>query len=479
MNIKKYITSLIIYLILLTTTIFAQGITIGNGTTLTLGANTLTVSGSWDNSGTFAAASGTVIFASPDGNQTISKTGGETFDDLVINKAAGDIQLLSNVSVNNALTLTSGDIDLNGNIITLGSSASFSETSGNTVKGNSGGYITCTKNLNAPDRVNILGAVITSAIDLGSTTVKRGHVIQTLRGGQSISRYYDISPATNSGLNATLEFNYDESELNVLSESHFQFYCSTDDGTSWTYMTGTVNTTNNTVTLNGIDHFSRWTISSAFAPMANLKAFLQGAFLGSAMTTTLNYAGLIPLSQPYNTPPWNYAGTESVASIPLGVVDWVLVELRTGTEASTTIASRAGFIKSDGSIVDLDGSGLLRFSGLANDYYVVIRHRNHAAIMSATPVNINSTSALYSFAAAQSQAYGTNPMKDLGGGAFGMYAGDTNASGVVDVIDRGNTWDERNQSAVYSNSDTDLSGSINTLDIETTWNNRNITSKVP
>ena len=66
------------------------------------------------------------------------------------------------------------------------------------------------------------------------------------------------------------------------------------------------------------------------------------------------------------------------------IVDWVLVELRTGTAAGTKVATRAAFLKSDGTIVDTDGTSPVQFTGLsAGNYYIVIRHRNHLAIMSA------------------------------------------------------------------------------------------------
>ena len=75
---------------------------------------------------------------------------------------------------------------------------------------------------------------------------------------------------------------------------------------------------------------------------------------------------------------------------------------------------------SDGSVVDLDGSSQVKFNGIVpGNYYIVIRHRNHLPIMSANPVNLSFTnSLLYDFSTAQTQAYGTQPMKDFGGGVF-------------------------------------------------------------
>ena len=35
------------------------------------------------------------------------------------------------------------------------------------------------------------------------------------------------------------------------------------------------------------------------------------------------------------------------------------------------------------------------------------------------------------FSTAQTQAYGTQPMADLGGSVFGMYAGDANTSAII------------------------------------------------
>ncbi|MBN2174518.1 MAG: hypothetical protein JW731_10310, partial [Bacteroidales bacterium] len=60
----------------------------------------------------------------------------------------------------------------------------------------------------------------------------------------------------------------------------------------------------------------------------DLQVFLEGPYNGSGMDTWLNDASKIPLTQPYNTSPWNYGGGESVAAIPSNVVDWILIELR-------------------------------------------------------------------------------------------------------------------------------------------------------
>jgi hypothetical protein len=165
--------------------------------------------------------------------------------------------------------------------------------------------------------------------------------------------------------------------------------------------------------------------------VANVKAYLQGPYSGSAMLTGLNTAGIIPPAQPYNVAPWSYAGTETVTSIPAGVVDWVLVELRTGTAAATKVATRAAFIKSNGAVVDLDGTSAVGFAGLpAGSYYIVLRHRNHLAVMSAAAVALTTTSAVYDFTTGTSKYYGADA-REVAAGVFGLWAGDVTANGNV------------------------------------------------
>jgi hypothetical protein len=169
-------------------------------------------------------------------------------------------------------------------------------------------------------------------------------------------------------------------------------------------------------------------------PRFAVKIFLQGPYSGSAMTTTLNSAHYLPLAQPYGGPPWFYPGTESIGSIPSStIVDWVLCEIRPSAAMSTVLEQHPGFLKSDGSIVALDGVSPLEFTyASAGSYYLVVRHRNHLAVMSASPIFASALGpGTIDFTTAMSNAYGTNPMKEVVTGTFGMWAGDVNANGNV------------------------------------------------
>ncbi|MBX2976964.1 MAG: T9SS type A sorting domain-containing protein [Ignavibacteriaceae bacterium] len=191
-----------------------------------------------------------------------------TVKGLNISNANG-VTLGSNLTVNGQLIVSSGYLDLNGNNVTLGSDATLVEAPNATVKGLTG-KISATRSLNNPSAVNVagLGAVITSASNLGETVVERYHSARTGNSNSSIYRYYLISPANNSNLNATFRYYYDESELQGIVESNLILYKSeTAEPNSWTKVGGAVNTTNNYVEVSGVNSFSYWTAADSMNPI--------------------------------------------------------------------------------------------------------------------------------------------------------------------------------------------------------------------
>jgi len=206
----------------------------------------------------------------------------------------------------------------------------------------------------------------------------------------------------------------------------------------------------------------------------NAKVFLEGPYSAGTMSTSLRTLGKIPLLQPYSVSPWNYNGSEQVASIPANVTDWVLVELRTGTAASTKVASRAGFLKNNGLITDLDGNGLLNFPGVsAGNYYIVIRHRNHIPVMSAAPVALAAASVLYDFSTGSAKVYGgANGYKiiDPGLSRWGMISGDATNEGSIYINDYTDVWvPSFGLSGTYTRADFNMDGNVFINDYTDYW----------
>jgi hypothetical protein len=161
--------------------------------------------------------------------------------------------------------------------------------------------------------------------------------------------------------------------------------------------------------------------------VVNLKVFLAGPYSAGSMSTALNTLGLIPLTSQTAYAAATYGYTAKVVpAIPAPtIVDWVLVELRTGTAAATKTAIQAAFLKSNGTIVDTNGTSPLTYHGIpSGQYYIVVRHRNHLPVMTAALLALNASGDQYDFTTAQEKAYGTNAMFALTGGGFGLIAGD-------------------------------------------------------
>ncbi len=206
----------------------------------------------------------------------------------------------------------------------------------------------------------------------------------------------------------------------------------------------------------------------------NVKVLLEGPYKNGTMTNTLSVQNLIPKVQPYNSSPWKYNGTESVSSFSPNTVDWILIELRSTTDSVSTVAKRAALLRTDGTIVDLDGTSPVKFDFIPSDnYYIVIRHRNHLAIMSSRSVLLSDSTNLYDFSTSESQAYGLNAQASLGNGFYGMYGGDGDANGGVSSTDRNNVWRLENGIIGYLQGDYDLSGGANSTDLNSCWRTSN------
>jgi hypothetical protein len=209
----------------------------------------------------------------------------------------------------------------------------------------------------------------------------------------------------------------------------------------------------------------------------DITAFPEGPFNGTNLNTSLNAAGLLPLSQPYDVAPWNYNGTESVGTIPnANVVDWVLIELRDATDAAsatsgTRILRQAAFLLNDGSVVAMNGSANLTFTAsIAHQLFVVLYHRNHLGVMSATGLTQAGGIYSYNFTTGGGQAYGgSSAQNEIAPGVWGMISGDDNGDGMIDNLDKTIEWDLEAGLSGMKASDLNLDGQVDNRDKDECW----------
>ncbi len=210
-------------------------------------------------------------------------------------------------------------------------------------------------------------------------------------------------------------------------------------------------------------------------PRLAVKVFLQGTYNTAAHAMRMNLAGKIPATSPH-------ADNRNAGSIPEGITDWVCMELRSTVDGEA-VYSRSYLLRSDGYLAEDDGSVTnLTLTGLApGDYYIVIRHRNHLAIMSATAQSLSGTLTTYNFTVDESTPYDKyygGSAAQLDTGIYGMFSGDANNSGIINATDY-LTVKGQSGSASYNPSDCNMNGSVNATDYLVVKPNSGKNSQVP
>ena len=219
------------------------------------------------NNGLFSSGTGTVKFTGFQ-NSTISGSSPISLYMMDIAKTnSAKVMLNHDIGIDLAVNFVSGQLDLNGNNISLSASGYISgETELNRITGNNGGYIEIGQNIGTPNMANPgnLGAFISSTANIGVVTVRRGHTPQNGAGlPNSINRYYALVPSNNTNLNATLRLKYFDAELNGQTETGLVMYQSNDAGGNWNNLSQTSRSANsNYVEKTGINSFGLQTLAN-------------------------------------------------------------------------------------------------------------------------------------------------------------------------------------------------------------------------
>ncbi len=170
-------------------------------------------------------------------SSTIGGSAGLDFKEITINKPSSVLKMTGELLIQDKLNFQTGHLDLNGNILSLAPLALFlGEKSSSRLIGENGGYATINVIMNNPNLQNPgnLGLSVTSAANMGTVSIFRGHQIQSQGGSPfSIKRHYAIESSNGSNFLGNLRFAYFDEELNGIDEDFTQIW-SSDNGTNWT-----------------------------------------------------------------------------------------------------------------------------------------------------------------------------------------------------------------------------------------------------
>ena len=171
-------------------------------------------------------------------------------------------------------TITSGSVNLpaKGTLTMNGGTTMYLNPAGSMNEGTNpvSGTISATRTISTSgDPMGNIGFdVASAAVAPGVTTVVRQNgTALSGNGHSSIKRYYDVNPAIDNALGATVDFAYGPAELNGITETNLVLSKSTDGGTSWTGKAGSINTSLHKITATAVQSLSRWTAADVNAPL--------------------------------------------------------------------------------------------------------------------------------------------------------------------------------------------------------------------
>jgi hypothetical protein len=450
----------------------------------------LRVQGNFTNSGTYTGVGTTGILEIYGSGSSDLNVGNATIANLVINKTnvSDLVKLTASATVSHSFTLTNGlfSTDPVGNpsfVLSSPVTASYSFAADKEIIGSvrRTSWVDGTATVfNAPNMqlTTNAGTPPTEVTVTMIPAIGSGDPTQTER---EVKRKFNFVQTGGTGFTADIRYPYLASELNSNIEGNLVPWRLTSGEWNARLTSITRDETNNFVSTTGIpaaELTDEWKLADPNYTM-NVTAFLRGAWNGTSMNTTLNIAGSIPLNQPYNITPFNYSGTESVASIPANVVDWVLIEHRkpisglpTDALVSTISGRKAGFLLNNGIVVDLDGVTPIRVPiSKQGSSFLVVRHRNHLGVLS-NALSSNSTGTFTNDYSLLANAYkpvgaASDPLVLLAGGVeYGLWAGDASRNGTVNVFDVNQVRAAIAASLTgYQTTDLNLSNSINATDV--------------
>ena len=450
------------------------------------------VQGDFTNAGTYNTTTSDDSLVMSGSTAASLNAGSASLSYLTINKSSGvKVTLAANATVGTKLDYTQGilttDPGSTSFVLSAPVTATFNFATGSEIIGRvqrTSWVNGSASSFNQPNMI-ITTTGGTAPSDFTVNMIPESEGGNPAQDEREVKRYFQFAFTGGSGFSTTARFPYVSGDLNTNTEANLIPWKL--NGSEWTGRLSslTKDATNDYVESGGIPAdtlLQEWKLADPFYTIT-AQVYLRGPWNSGAglMNTSLN--AILPLSQPYNAGPFNYAGTESVGSIPnTSIVDWVLLEVR---KPSTGLAANAGssaitgrkavFLLNNGTLVDLDGSSApsipIYKQGSGN--FIAIRHRNHLGMLSNVSYG-TSTGFSNDFRTLanvyKSPSSASNPVVALPSSSnFGMWAGDAigaTGAGTVNATDANSVKSAiANLLSGYQRSDINMNNSINATDV--------------
>lgn len=406
------------------------------GSTIT-NNGTIEVKGDFENLATLTSTDpASLVKFTGSGDSEFTSNGAELYH-LQINKTSGKVILQDDAAVSNMLTLDDGVVELGDHDLTIGESGATANASTDSYVDASGaGFMK--KEMTGPgaftfpvgddNEYSRLESVMTSGSYMADAAMAVSVVddtldVQPVDATDYISRYWNVELENISGATEnTLTGHYTAADLagsSAMAANVNGFSHTVANGLDFTNSAGNAGAMTVTSRVDG-QASADFSGSNKYGSI-DLAVFLQGALSGASMSTAIN--GLLPLTSPYTS-------GEVVESIPSAdIVDWIEIEVRDAGDNSNVLSTHSAFLKSNGEVVGLSGSGDVLLKDAPASAFIAVRHRNHLGVMASGTSNLDGSASI-DFTDPNTSTFGTDAQA-LVGSVHAMRGGDVNGDGFV------------------------------------------------
>lgn len=283
----------------------ANYVNIGTGSSLDLAGFQLSIGGDFKNDGTFTHNNGSIVLNGT-GEQNIKGANSIDFYDLQLNKSSGEVIINRDVSVENTLTLTSGNIRLNDiNLIITstgsisgGSASSFIETSTSSCltqqdigsTGRTGDIVYPVGSVGStytPVTINnTAGTADDFCVFVCENVYSGGGCSGTQLTAKVVNKTWDISPNTGTGLDVTATFQWNGSDAAGDFDYTYAYLAHYTGGKWDSYTPADISGQSDpyTLSLSGISTFSSFGAGSDDSALPVDLVYFTGFQYGSGVT---------------------------------------------------------------------------------------------------------------------------------------------------------------------------------------------------
>jgi len=368
-----------------------------SGSITVLGDGEIEVQGDFDNGAGTLTASGDAILRFTGSDAANVTAGTHTIANVIVAKTGANVVMVDDMTVDDEVSFeTASKLDVADNVLTLGPDAVVTAAASDRyiiADGGVGGSVSKEKDNTDDFKFEIGDATAytpvevagmsgttgaTSTISASTEAIKAPNA--PMEATDFINRHWDVSASNITDFEATLEGEYADADIDGAADEA-KLSGAGYDGTEWDYTNSTGSAATNLVTVDVDFDDIEFTATNKFGKV-DLKIFLEGAFSGGTMSTTLRSQNLIPLTSPYAVDP------VTVTSLPSDLVDWVLIEVRDASNPSTVISASSAFLLADGSVTSIDGNGAARLKDAGGSNIIAVKHRNHLPVRTNVALNL-------------------------------------------------------------------------------------------